>query len=152
MVFFGILIAVCSSITYASFIIACDRDATSFLPIMTKQFFYSLSSFVFIGIPMVLSGKVILLRSVKALLLIIAIGLSGIIGMTCLIYGINKIGATVSAFFNMLEPITSLILSTLLYKEYLSIIPLAGCGLVILSMLLIALDSSRRKSACLRIK
>jgi drug/metabolite transporter (DMT)-like permease len=48
--------------------------------------------------------------------------------------GVKKIGAGAASFINMTEPVTSLVVSALVYRYALTPMALAGCALIVGSL------------------
>lgn len=146
--FAGILIALCSSLTYSFYFIINEKGCISVLPLTVKFFYVSVGSSLMFGI-LTFSRNEFSLPSSPAVgveLFLIA-GLGSMLAFFLITYGIKKAGASTSSFLNMLEPITSLIVGSILYQEYPSLLSLAGCAFVLFSVLLAALDSSRCASS-----
>ena len=139
----GILIALCSSLTYAFYFIVNEKGCISGLPLTIKFFYVSVGSGLMFGALTFVRGEFSLPASLNtALELFLVVGLGSMLAFFLITLGIKKAGASTSSFLNMLEPITSLIVSCLLYKDYPSPLGFAGCGLVLLSVLLAAADSA----------
>ena len=75
------------------------------------------------------------------------IGIGSMLAFFLVTVGIRIIGASNASFLNMLEPLTSLAVGAVLYQEIPSVISVAGCGLVIVSVCLVALDGAKAPSA-----
>lgn len=61
-----------------------------------------------------------------------------------MMYGISKLGAAIASFVSMLEPIVSVIFSTLWFHDPVTIGIVVGGGLVMASILLIAIDGAKK--------
>ena len=66
-------------------------------------------------------------------------------GMTCgasfsFATGVKRIGASTASFCSLLEPISSLVFSALLYRETLSPVAFLGCAFSICAILCVSLS------------
>lgn len=139
----GILLAALSSLTYAAYVIFSDKGAVGGLPLLVRLAYAAGTSMVVCLCAALLSdgvfpadGQTWLLGACAGLLL----G-SGYFFLSC---GIKGLGATTAAFINMLEPVTSLALSALVYRYAIAPRSAWGSALLLGSVLLIALDGRRR--------
>ena len=64
-----------------------------------------------------------------------------------MMYGISKLGAAIASFVSMLEPIVSVIFSTLWFHDPVTIGIVVGGGLVMASILLIAIDGAKKENS-----
>ncbi|NLJ79893.1 MAG: EamA family transporter [Firmicutes bacterium] len=71
--------------------------------------------------------------------------ISTVLALRLLSFGIRLLGPANAAVLNTIEPLTSVLAGVLFYGETLSLSAVLGCGFVIISVLLIALDSRRLK-------
>ncbi len=141
----GIAAALCSSLTYTFYMIANEKGNINELPLIIKLFFVSFGSTLAFGIQTAASGTFSLpVGTVVFVQLFFILGLGSMIAFYLLIAGIKLIGASSASFFNMLEPITSLVVSNLIYHDQPSLFTLLGCSLVLSSVLLAALDGSKK--------
>lgn len=137
----GIVFALCSSGTYAYYIIANEKGEINELSILIKLFYSALGATL---VCFVFSGGVLKLPN-KMEVFVVLFGICGLGFLTAfylLAAGIKKVGALMASFFNMLEPIVSLSAGVLIYQEQLNRKVVFGCILVLLSVLLIAIDGA----------
>lgn len=135
----GIIFALCSSGTYAYYIIANDKGEINELSILIKLFYSAIGA---TAICLIFSGANLKLPS-NLNVYFVLFGICGCGFLTAfylLAAGIGRVGALMASFFNMLEPIVSLCVSSVIYQEQLSIKVGVGCILVLLSVLFIAVD------------
>ncbi len=142
----GILLALASSFTYSFFLIANEKWSIRTLPQMTLTFYINL--FVVV-VNFLLSQATVNVypQQVGHWLLCALIGAMFCSGITMIEKGVSKLGAGTSSFFNMLEPVVSLIVSTVAYQYAISCGSAFGCLLILGSMLLVALNDRRRGAA-----
>ncbi|MBQ3587223.1 MAG: DMT family transporter [Oscillospiraceae bacterium] len=142
----GIVLAVCSGITYACYVIANRKSSFSNLPGMVIVFYVSCFAAVFFGIKAVIAKEFMLPKNglCLCLLLIIAIFCT-IITLFLLTYGIKTLGASTASVLNMLEPVISLIAGVIIYKESVTLFSIIGAVLVVAGGLAVALDSGNEQ-------
>lgn len=139
----GVIIALCSSCTYSFYMIGNEKGSINRLPLIVKLFYSSAGACIIFGIQSY-TDLSIPHGSIVYLLLFGVCGLGSLLAFYLLTAGIKLIGASTASFFNMLEPVTSLVVSTLVYHDVPGIKTLLGCGLVLMSVLLVALDGVRK--------
>ena len=115
----GIVCALVSAFTYGGYLIANEKGPANDLPIETKLFYVSLPGTV----------------------------LFGILAYFLMMYGISLLGASTSAFVSMLEPIVSVAFSTIWFGDPVTVGVAVGGLLVLSSILLIAIDGSKKAKA-----
>lgn len=141
----GIVIALMTAFTYAFYMIANDKTSARNVPLMVRSFY--LNMFV------VLTAIITNMVTKKAVLPVgaVNIGLSAMVGvMLCLAIvmlnaGISRLGAGKASFINMLEPITSLVVSTIVFKYTISLMAILGALLIIGSLILVAKDGDQQE-------
>lgn len=138
---FGILFALASSLTYSFYIISNEQGNINRISLIVKLFYSALGSTIFFGV-LCLSQKMLTFPSgMNAAVVQFCVSGVGSLGAFYLLTaGIRRIGASAASFINMLEPVTSLIVSALVYRDYPT--PTVACGvfLVLCSVLFIAAD------------
>lgn len=130
----GILCAGITSFTFAFYYLVTERSCIRDLPPMAMLFYLHL----FAGIA---SAAVVAVRhewvtdvSPATSLILFASGLICFLGFVFLNTGIPLIGAGAAAFINMLEPVTSVLLSVLLFHQTLSARTAAGCVFIVCAL------------------
>ncbi len=108
----GMLAALASAFCYGFYVISNDRLTRTETPVMVCAFYINLSSVaVALGVHAFAKTAVIPFSPAPFLFGITA-GLMLCAGLVLLAAGIKRLGASRSAFLNMLEPVTSLIISS----------------------------------------
>lgn len=142
----GILAALCSSGTYAFYIICNDRGRINNLPLSVKLFYSALGSSALFGLLALRNGSVQLPHSTAALLaLVLGSGLGSLAAFYFITAGIQHVGATTAAFTNMLEPVASVIFSTIYFHDVLSPGTALGMCMILLSIFFIAVDGTKQR-------
>ena len=82
-----------------------------------------------------------------------ALALAGLLSMAAagmLLAGLRRLSSTTAAFFCLLEPVTSVVLSTVVFRYDFTAVMIVGCALIGTSMLCVCaadLRAARRKEA-----
>lgn len=141
----GVIPAALSSLTYGFYVIANEKGSANTLPTVVKVM-YSMMFALLLNFCVALGTHAVFPFSGRALPFSVLAGamLGGATWFLCV--GIGKLGASTSAFINMLEPITSLIISAAVYRYAISARSMLGCALVMGSVLMIALGKKKRKT------
>ncbi len=143
----GILTALCSGITYASYIIANKKSCFSPLHGLVIVFYVSCFASVFFGAKAVITNEFMLPVNIISLILLCIIALfCTVISLFLINYGVKSLGASNASIINMLEPIISLISGIIIYKETMNIKCAIGCMCVVAAGITAALDNSNNES------
>ena len=141
----GILLALVSSLTYSFYMIANDKGKVNELSLLVKLVYSGLGSSLLFGLSSVFQGKVRLPGTVDAgIVLLTVCGFGNLGAFYFITAGIKQIGASTASFVNMLEPITSVIVSVIVYHDNLSAKIVAGMAMILSAALLVALDGYKR--------
>ena len=144
---FGIITALCSGMTYASYVIANKKSSFSTLNGLVIVFYVSCFASVFFGAKAVITKEFMLPVNMVSLVLLCGIALfCTVISLFLINYGIRTLGASNAAIINMLEPIISLIAGIIVYKETMNIKCAIGCVCVVAAGITAALDSSNNQT------
>ena len=142
----GILVALCTAFTYAYYMISNDLSSLGELPPMTRCFYVN----VFVTVIAFACSPFMKMTYPThagqwgwALLM----GILLCTGYFLLNLGIDHMGSGVASFINMVEPLTSLIVSSLLYHYQITLISGLGCVLIICSLIFTALEDQRSEKA-----
>lgn len=134
----GVVLAALSSLTYASYVILNDRGGANSLPLPVRLAYAgAVSMAVCLAASLAGGGAWPAGGRAWGLTLLAGALLGG--AYFFLVAGIGLLGASTAAFVNMLEPVTSLLLSAAVWHYAVSGRSLLGCALVLCSVLLIAL-------------
>lgn len=136
----GVLLALCSSFTFAGYTVLTDRfSSLGALPTTVRMLYINVGCLIMSGTALLLNPQPASFGGESALLLLAATAM--IAGaMTCFVRGIDRIGATSAAFFSLFEPLTSMVVSTVVYHYSLGPGTLLGCCLVLAAVLFVALS------------
>jgi len=144
----GMVLALASAFTYGAYLIANEKGPANELPIETKLFYVSLPGTVLFWILAPATGTLAAPAGGGAgWLYVLGSGLFTVGGYFLMMYGISRMGASTAAFVSMLEPIVSVVFGTIWFHDPVTIGMVAGGLLVLGSILLIAIDGSRKAKA-----
>jgi len=135
----GVLLALFSGFFYAYYILIVAHGNVKELNPFVLIFYISLfNSFILFAIS-IFMGKFETDFTFKGIVSIVLVALvANLIGMVSFKAGLKVISATTAAILSTFEPITSLILGMLVFKEILSWHHIAGSVLIITSVTIIA--------------
>lgn len=132
--FKGIIYALLTTITYSSYIIANKKSSFASLDTMVSLFYMSSIIFITFLITGISTKNLQLLNNIYVFYNFIAISLlCTIFSLGLLLYGIKKLGSSLASILNMFEPTTTVIVSSFIYQEKLTINIIVGSALIILS-------------------
>ncbi len=141
----GILLALGSSLTYSFYMIANEKGKVNELSLLVKLVYSGFGSALLFGVLSAIQGEIRLPGTVPACVVMLLVSGVGNLGAFYFItLGIKEVGASTASFVNMLEPITSVVVSTLFYHDQQGIKTIFGMALILSSVLLVALDGHRR--------
>lgn len=139
----GVLLAVASGITYASYVIANKKLTFGRLHGLVIVFYVSSFAAVFFGIKAVVTKEMMLPCSPLALVLLLIIAvLCTVTTLFLLTYGIKTLGASTASMLNMLEPVIGLVAGVIVYKEIIPLKGIIGCVLIVMTGIASAFDSA----------
>lgn len=144
----GVVLAVCSALSYAMYIVAVRKSAMSHLP-CEKLTFYT----VLLGAPfflLFLHGGMDLHCPVELNAWLLLLGVAffpTIIALAFMAVSIDKVGATPTAILGVLEPLTGLLVGIVMYGEKLTVCSSIGIVLIFSAVLLVILSDRKKPAA-----
>ena len=139
----GILLAISSGITYASYVIANKKLEFASLHGLVIVFYVSCFACVFFGIKAIITKEMMLPCSPLALVLLLIIAVfCTVTTLFLLTYGIKTLGAYTASMLNMLEPVIGLVAGMIVYKEMIPVKGVIGCVLIVMTGIASAFDSA----------
>ena len=141
----GILVAGCTAFTYALYMTSNEKTSIAAVSPWTRVAYVNILSAV--------AGLFLNLFTHEAAFptdafnwgLGVLLGITLLLGFAFLNMGIDRLGAARASFINMVEPITSLIVSGLAFHYAIQTQSLLGCCLIMGAMLLVAFDGRTKK-------
>lgn len=135
----GILLAFVSGITYGFYIIYLDRCGLGDMPTLKLIFYMNI-----IGAALLLAGSLGAGQFTAAMnpagwgaMLVLSLGTS--FGAVCLFQkGVRLVGPQNASILSTFEPITSLLVGSLLFQEHLTIRTFVGCVFILAAVVLVA--------------
>ena len=131
----GILFALASSVTYGVFVIANDKSAFAKLDPFVLFFYLSGVSAAVFGTFALFTNSLSLVPSPVPYLMALCQQGCNMGAVVLFAFGVRVTGASTGAVINMLEPAVSLLSGILIFHDLLTPSALAGCGLILLSLL-----------------
>ncbi len=136
----GIILATLSGVTYAIYVVASNKSRFARLDKFVVVFYINAFASVIYGARAVISGEFMLPTNLKAVILLMIVALfCTVMTLYLLSTGIRLLGASTASVLNMLEPITSVIVGIVLFKDAFTLAAAAGCVLVVMSSIVVAL-------------
>ena len=135
----GLLLAFASGITYAFYIVFLDASGLAQMDPTRMIFYMNLFSAIMVGSLAAATGNFTLAISLKGwvLALFLAIVIS-FLAVRSFQIGVRYIGPQNAAILSTFEPITSLVVGILVYKEAFTLAGIAGCALILSSVVITA--------------
>lgn len=143
--FIGIVVAAITAISYAFYMIATEKTEAGDVDPMVRVFYTNI--FVTIAAAIIsIRMKVVLPQAPLYWGESLLIGLMLFSAIFLLNLGVKKIGAGKASLINMLEPITSMVVSMLIYHYPIKPLALVGSFLIILSLFFAAKGDRKHKA------
>ena len=132
---YGIILALITAITYALYIVIIDKSELSNVSASTISFYSSIASFV-CGL---ISARGLISQQIQTMdgyinYAIIA-SLFFFLATILINVGLKKVGSSLSTVLMVIEPMTSLITSTIIFKYNITAMNVVGCLLIVLSII-----------------
>ncbi len=134
----GAALAVASGVFYAIYVVACDQSAMAEVDEWVASFYILITGAVFTTAYMAFSGRLWVCFRGEQTLLACLIPVLQTAGLVFFAKGVHKTGASGAAIVNMLEPALSLVVSIIVFGGEITAAALAGCCLVLLSIVISA--------------
>lgn len=142
---FGIVIALISGITYASFIVFMDKSGINTIFPFKISFYLCIISTILLFIYGIITSKLVFSMSMLGWFytILVAIFVS-VLANTLMAVAIKNTGSTITAIVGMFEPITSVILGVIFLNEILSFKNIVGCILILIAVLILTLVRDKK--------
>ncbi len=142
----GILVALVTSFAYAFYMIANEKSRTAWLSPMVRAAYYNLFVTLAALAVSAIRGEYSFPKTAVHWSLAILVGILLSASAMLLFAGIGRLGAGRASFINMLEPVTSIVVSMLVYRDQVSFLSILGCVLILAALLLISFGGVRKGS------
>ncbi len=139
----GIVCAGITSFTFAYYYLMTERSSIAKLPTMVMLFYIHLFAGIANAAVVTARGEWIAGLGPRMYLVLFISGFMCFLGFFFLGRGIPVIGADIAAFINMLEPVTSIVLSVVLLHQVISGQTVIGCVLIIGALFVSAVGERR---------
>lgn len=142
---FGFVTALLSGVTYAFYILYMDKTGLKNRNVIVITFYGALLNSIFVGLYAWMIGDFTLDITPKGWGAAFMVSfLATVIGIALLQMALQYVDSPTAAIMCTLEPLVSVFLGMAVLDEPSSVMKLFGCGLIVLSVLLISLDNRRR--------
>lgn len=141
----GILLALGAALFYSVYLVGNDKGSLNELPLEVKMFYTSLPSLVIVSIMAPATHNLALPATPAAWAQVLFCSIMGaLVGGFLLLVGIQRLGATTASFLTILNPIVSVVVSTIWFHDPVTVNMVLGSILILSSACLITLDSARK--------
>ncbi|QKE72157.1 DMT family transporter [Arthrobacter citreus] len=142
---FGIILALSAAVVYSIYIIVGGRVSLEVPPLVTSAYISLFASISFFLVGMSTSSIHIHLKFVGWLSILGISIISSVIAMSAFFTGVKLIGPTKGAVLSMVEPVVTIMCSTILFHENMSLFQLLGGTVVLGGALLVVVTSEKKK-------
>lgn len=132
----GILFALCASFTYAFYFISNERSIISDLPLLIKLTYSGFGCALLFGAFTVYNQELQFPNTKLSMAIMLLSCVGNMVAYYLIAAGIRFIGASRAAAIDMMEPVFSVIFSTLIYHDKLTVLMVCGIGLIFFSVLI----------------
>lgn len=141
----GIIIALISGMTYASFIVFMDKSGINTMFPFKISFYLCIVSTILLFIFGIITNALVFNMSMLGWFytILVAIFVS-VLANTLMAVAIKNTGSTITAIVGMFEPITSVILGVIFLNEILSFKNIVGCILILIAVLILTLVRDKK--------
>ncbi len=144
----GIILALGAALFYSIYLVGNDKGSLNELPLEVKMFYTSLPSLVIVSIMAPATHNLALPATPAAWAQVLFCSIMGaLVGGFLLLVGIQRLGATTASFLTILNPIVSVVVSTIWFHDAVTVNMVVGSVLILSSACLITLDSARQNKA-----
>lgn len=142
----GVLLAASSGFTYAVYMVSVQKSDLKRIDSLITVFYITLSSGILFSIISLFQGNFVFPSNLSALGLSLLVALfCGAIPMVLITVSVQKIGSVKTSTLNMLEPITSVILGTVLLHDEMNLSIFLGIVIVLFSILQVVTQKNTQK-------
>ena len=143
--FFGIAIALLSGVTYAIYILMLGKSHLGDIPVLTITFWLSLFSFVEMMIFTTSTGNLVIPTAWQSWTSLACLGLSASVAAVALFQaGVFRCGEVKSSLLSTFEPLTSVIVGIIAFREVLTPLAVCGIALILLSTVLLVVAPKKK--------
>lgn len=142
---FGILLALGAAIIYSIYIIVGGRVTLQVPPLVTSAFIALFAAIAFLILGLITNTLHFHFSFVGWLSILCISIISSVISMATFFAGIKLIGPTKSAILSMVEPVITIIFSTILLHEHMKLLQIVGGAIVLMGTVLVVTTSEKKK-------
>lgn len=142
----GILLALLSGITYAVYLVQMEKKGLGSMHPLQFSLHVSLDTCILLCCVHLVQKSIHPLTNLDVIVWLIVISMMSLIALICLQMGSSRLGSKMTSLFSLFEPITSVLLGVAVLHESLQITKLAGCILILLAVLYLALGNKNSEN------
>jgi len=136
----GILLALCSGISYGSFLIFMDKSGIKSMYPFKISLYTCIVSTIFLFIFGIATKNLVFHMSIAGWFYTFLVSVFvSVLANTLMAIAVKNTGSTVSAIVGMFEPITSVILGIIFLNELFSLKNIVGCTFIIVAVLILTI-------------
>lgn len=144
----GLLLAFASGITYSIYTIGLNQGSLRKIPSMKLIFYMNIVACILIFIMAQITGDFTVGLSLKGWMIAVVMALCiSCIGVWSYQVGARLVGSQNAAILSTFEPITSLVVGVIVYSEAVTISSIAGCILILSSVIIVTVTKDEPKTA-----
>ena len=143
--FIGIILALCSSMTYAFYTIFLGKSKAlkDMEPAKRLMYMHSIGTIMMLIIGLISGSLSFSMTPLSWGAMALTANLSAFIGAMLYQIGVKYVGSESAAMLSTFEPITSIVIGVLVYNEAMTVKIFIGCMAIILATLIIAKTESK---------
>ena len=143
----GIMLALCSGMTYAGYILAMDKTGVKNMNFIQLSFYMVVIKMVMSGIYGVCTGTLNAHMNTSAWTITVVYSILNIAAMVLFQVGVRYSGSSNAAIFSMFEPVTSLIVGFVIMHEAMTLLKWLGCGLILSGIVVTVIEERKNTGA-----
>lgn len=141
---FGLACALASAVTYAVYIVQLEKSGFNRIDPFVLTLYTALCNSIFMFVMSGPLGGIQVMNNARGWMATSALALLCFGALVLLAYGSRFLNAGMTSIFGLFEPITSMVVGLLFLGETLSFGQLVGCGLIMLSIFLVAIGENAK--------
>lgn len=140
----GIILALCSGLTYASYILTLDKTDLKNMNFIQMCFYMVVVKAVFTAVYGIGTNTLSVNMNASAWCVMSVYSVFNIAAMILFQVGVRYSGASNAAIFSMFEPVTSLIVGFVIMNETMTGLKWLGCGLILAGIVVTVMEEREK--------
>ena len=142
----GVFVAIATAFAYGFYMISNDKSSVAKVPLMARSFYLNLFVAIAALITNIFTKSAVLPSGAENIELSVLVGIMLCTALILMNAGIGILGAGKSSFINMLEPITSFVVSTIVFHYSITVTAILGSVLILGSLILVTLGEEKKQT------